>query len=87
MLTRVARKCYFDELQSSIVSLEGLVICMRERFKMVERAREILREWKSVSLASVMAQNKMKTGRECFKMLVKKLTDLQVSLEKSIEAK
>lgn len=52
----------------------------KDRFKTLERARALLREWDSSSLTAIMSSNVDKSPSDCWKILLAWESDTQASL-------
>lgn len=71
---------YLDVLKPKGLELEGLSNSMKKRFQTAGRTRALLREWEGISLRAIMETNSDKDPGQCLELLIKRLSDIEVSL-------
>lgn len=79
MLCGNARKFYFDVIKNKNLTLGELVQKTKERFQTKERVRNLLREWSTPSLTSILSVIVEKSNMECLELLITRIYYIQAS--------
>lgn len=80
MLTGRARDFYFDNLRGKSMSFTQLTSAIKRRFITAEHERTLVREWDSLNLQTVIAENIGKPRKQCLEDLVSRMHALQSGL-------
>lgn len=80
MLIGNACQDYLDVLERQNLTLSEPELTIKSRFMTPERTRALLREWKSVSLASILTSNMRKSLLLSLELFTERLSDIQASL-------